>query len=186
MRASDQRQEATCSRRYAGSTSTPLSGSRWRHLIAGDAVRSVSISQKLFADSAYQGPIFANALAKFLPRLETPKSSNDPTMRKGSYNYPSAGSSNVRLRGSIVAAASPRIGKSNCNARALQLRFSQSLARRRRLLSHAIVRSTIQRLGNCTNPFGMVGSFDDFGFETREEFGERVSENRPLVRAVGK
>ena len=27
--------------------------------------------EKLFADSAYQGPIFANALAKFLPRLET-------------------------------------------------------------------------------------------------------------------
>ena len=39
------------------------------------------------------------------------------------------------------------------NARALQLRFSQSLARRRQRLSHAIVRSTIQRLGNCTNPF---------------------------------
>src|SRR5712692_2162740 len=39
------------------------------------------------------------------------------------------------------------------NARALRLRFSQSLARRRQRLSHAIVRSTIQRLGNCTNPF---------------------------------
>ena len=38
------------------------------------------------------------------------------------------------------------------NARALRLRFSQSLARRRQRLSHAIVRSTIQRLGNCTNP----------------------------------
>ena len=43
--------------------------------------------------------------------VSKPKSSNDPTMRKGSYNYPSAGSSNVRLRGSIVVAASPRIGK---------------------------------------------------------------------------
>jgi putative transposase len=27
--------------------------------------------EKLFADSAYQGPIFANGLAKILPRLET-------------------------------------------------------------------------------------------------------------------
>ena len=27
--------------------------------------------EKLFADSAYQGPIFANALARTLPRLET-------------------------------------------------------------------------------------------------------------------
>ena len=43
--------------------------------------------------------------------VSKPKSSNDPIMRKGSCNYPSAGSSNVRLRGSIVAAASPRIGK---------------------------------------------------------------------------
>src|SRR5207302_9391725 len=38
-------------------------------------------------------------------------------------------------------------------ASALRLRFSQSLARRRQRLSHAIVRSTIQRLGSCTNPF---------------------------------
>jgi len=38
------------------------------------------------------------------------------------------------------------------NARALRLRFSQSLARRRQRLSHAMVRSTIQRLGNFTNP----------------------------------
>jgi hypothetical protein len=38
-------------------------------------------------------------------------------------------------------------------ARPLQLRFSQSLARRRHRLSHAIVRSTIQRLGKLTNPF---------------------------------
>jgi cytochrome c len=38
------------------------------------------------------------------------------------------------------------------NARALRLRFSQSLARRRQRLSHAMVRSTIQRLGKRTNP----------------------------------
>src|SRR6202007_2392558 len=38
------------------------------------------------------------------------------------------------------------------NASALGLRFSQSLAERRQRLSHAMVRSTIQRLGNFTNP----------------------------------
>ena len=45
-----------------------------------------------------------------------------------------------------------RMDASFKNARALRLRFSQSLARRRQRLSHAIVRSTIQRLGNCTKP----------------------------------
>ena len=45
-----------------------------------------------------------------------------------------------------------RIDASFKNASALRLRFSQSFARRRQRLSHAIVRSTIQRLGNCTNP----------------------------------
>src|SRR6266852_9658064 len=69
------------------------------------------------------------------------------------------------------------------NARALRLRFSQSLASRRQRLSHAMVRSTIQRLGNCTNPLAS-GSFDDFGFETRQDFGEPVGKNRPLIGAV--
>ena len=32
----------------------------------------------------------------------------------------------------------------------------------------------------------MIGTFDDLGFETRQEFGERVAENRPLIGAVGK
>ena len=32
----------------------------------------------------------------------------------------------------------------------------------------------------------MIGSFDDFGFETGQDFGERVAENRPLIGAVGK
>ena len=38
------------------------------------------------------------------------------------------------------------------NASALRLRFSQSLASLRQRLSQAMVRSTIQRLGNTTNP----------------------------------
>jgi len=38
------------------------------------------------------------------------------------------------------------------NARALRLRFSQSLANRRQRFNQAMVRSTIQRLGSGTNP----------------------------------
>ena len=43
--------------------------------------------------------------------VSKPKSSNDPITRKGSCSYPSVGSSNARLPGSTVAAASPRTGK---------------------------------------------------------------------------
>ena len=39
--------------------------------------------EKLFADSAYQGPIFANALAKILSGSRS-RSSNDPIRRKAS------------------------------------------------------------------------------------------------------
>src|SRR5919199_1127834 len=42
------------------------------------------------------------------------------------------------------------------NARALWLRFSQSRARRRHRLSHARVRSTIQRLGSMTKPLACL------------------------------
>jgi hypothetical protein len=71
------------------------------------------------------------------------------------------------------------------NARALRLRFSQSLARRRQRLSHAMVRSTIQRLGNHEPP-GMIGTFNDFGFEARQDFGERLGKKRPLIGAIGR
>ena len=37
--------------------------------------------EKLFADSAYQGPIFANAIAKIMPRLET-EIVNDPISKR--------------------------------------------------------------------------------------------------------
>ena len=43
-----------------------------------------------------------------------------------------------------------RIEARRKNANAFRLRHSQSLARRRQRLSHAMVRSTIQRLGNTT------------------------------------
>ena len=72
-------------------------------------------------------------------------------------------------------------------ARPLQLRFSQSLARRRQRLSQAIVRSTIQRLGSCTKPLARSDrSFDDFGFEIGQDFGEPVGKNWTLIGAVGK
>ena len=32
----------------------------------------------------------------------------------------------------------------------------------------------------------MIGSFDNFGFETGQNLGERVAKNRPLIGAVGK
>ena len=40
-----------------------------------------------------------------------PKSSNDPIKPRASCSYPSVGSSNAQLPGSIVAAVSPRTGK---------------------------------------------------------------------------
>src|SRR3984957_16583875 len=45
-----------------------------------------------------------------------------------------------------------RIEARRKNAKAFRLRHSQSLAKRRQRLSHAMVRSTIQRLGKTTNP----------------------------------
>jgi hypothetical protein len=44
-----------------------------------------------------------------------------------------------------------RIEASRKNAKAFRLKHSQSLARRRQRLSHAMVRSTIQRFGKITN-----------------------------------
>ena len=32
----------------------------------------------------------------------------------------------------------------------------------------------------------MIGSFDDFGFDTGEDFGKRTAKNRPLIGTVGK
>ena len=45
-----------------------------------------------------------------------------------------------------------RIEARRKNAKAFRLRHSQSLAKRRQRLSHAMVRSTIQRFGKTTNP----------------------------------
>jgi transposase len=44
---------------------------RWRPAAARHAVRQVSVPSEAVADSAYQGPIFADGLAKILPYLQT-------------------------------------------------------------------------------------------------------------------
>jgi hypothetical protein len=67
--------------------------------------------QKLFADSAYQGPISATRSLESCP-VSKSKSSTDRTRRKGSCNYPSVGSLNAPSPGSTAAAGSPRLGKS--------------------------------------------------------------------------
>ena len=66
------------------------------------------------------------------------------------------------------------------NARALRFRFSQSLARRRQRLSQAIVRSTIQRLGeqqDAAIAILDVGGMDD-GVQQQTQ---RIDENMPLL-----
>jgi hypothetical protein len=40
-------------------------------------------------------------------------------------------------------------------------------------------------LGQLYEPLGLRGSVDDFGFDTGQDFGERVAEDRPLIGAVG-
>ena len=54
--------------------------------------------EKLFADSAYQGPLFANGLANILPRLEIGIVRRSDHA-KGFVQLPSVGSSNEPLRG---------------------------------------------------------------------------------------
>src|SRR5438552_4723062 len=70
-------------------------------------------------------------------------------------------------------------------ASALRLRFSQSLASLRQRLSHAMVRSTIQRLGTTTNPAIRSERFHDFNVEMRENFRKSIGKLRSLIAAVG-
>ena len=69
-------------------------------------------------------------------------------------------------------------------ASALRLRFSQSLARRRQRLSHAMVRSTIQRLGKTESPW-RIGALDDLDVDLPEDLCEGRLKYRPLIAAVG-
>ena len=79
-----------------------------------------------------------------------------------------------------------RIDARRKNASALRLRFSQSLASLRQRLSQAMVRSTTQRRGQHHKSFGLIGALDDFSFELRQDFRERLLEFRSLIAAVGK
>src|SRR5215510_8624490 len=71
-----------------------------------------------------------------------------------------------------------RIEARRRNASAVRLRFSQSLVSLRQRLSHASVRSTIQRLGSTTNPLACS--------QVRQDFFERVVELAPLIAGVSK
>ena len=55
-----------------------------------------------------------------------------------------------------------RIEARRKNAKALRVRFSKSLANRRHRLSQAKVRSTTQRRGRTSKPFGVIRALDDF------------------------
>ena len=78
-----------------------------------------------------------------------------------------------------------RIDARRKNASALRFRFSQSFASRRQRLSHAIVRSTIQRWEHYKS-FGVIGALDDFSFEIGKDFRQGLLEFRSLIAAVGK
>ena len=41
-------------------------------------------------------------------------------------------------------------------------------------------------LGQLHEPLGLRGPFDDFGFDTGQDFGERIAEDRSLIGTVGK
>ncbi len=76
-RQADQGQEAAYSRRYAGSVAARHRsfrrhpGSRWRHRVAGNVVRSVSIPCEAVCRQRLSRADLRNALAKILPCLET-------------------------------------------------------------------------------------------------------------------
>src|SRR6202521_3191726 len=91
----------------------------------------------------------------FNRRCLRPRSSNHgcPWIQKSSERATVMLESVRRLQAGFQSFLSMRrIEARRKNASAFRLRFSQSLVSLRQRLSHAIVRSTIQRLGNTTNP----------------------------------
>ena len=48
-----------------------------------------------------------------------------------------------------------------------------------------MVRSTTQRRGQHDKSFGLIGALDDFSFELRQDFRERLLEFGSLIAAVG-
>src|SRR5258707_5902087 len=91
----------------------------------------------------------------FNRRCLRPRSSNHgcPWIQKSSERATVMLESVRRLQAGLQSFLSMRrIEARRKNASAFRLRFSQSLASLRQRLSHAMVRSTIQRLGKTTNP----------------------------------
>src|SRR5258707_5277655 len=78
-----------------------------------------------------------------------------------------------------------RIDARRKNASAFLLRFSQSLASRRQRLSHAIERSTIQRLGRTTNPLTRSERLTISTSRCGQNFCKRFRKLRSLISAVG-
>jgi hypothetical protein len=78
-----------------------------------------------------------------------------------------------------------RIEARRKNASAFRLRHSQSLAKRRQRLSHAMVRSTIQRLGNTTNPLTGSERLTISMTKMRQNFCKHFRKFRSLISAVG-
>ena len=76
-----------------------------------------------------------------------------------------------------------RIEARRKNAKAFRFRHSQSLAKRRQRLSHAMVRSTIHRLDRKALCF--VGALDDLHVDLPEDFANGGLKDRPLIAAVG-
>src|ERR1700730_13899151 len=79
-----------------------------------------------------------------------------------------------------------RIEARRRKASAFRVRFSKSLAKRRQRLSHAKVRSTTQRRGRSSKPFGLIGAFDDVDLKVRQDFGRSLLKDRALISAVSK
>jgi hypothetical protein len=90
----------------------------------------------LFADSGYQGPKFAKALAKVLPHLdiEIVKRSDQVS---GFVSCPNAGSSSAPLRGSTAAAACPKIGSASTERALAFLRLASIRLMLRKLCNPA-------------------------------------------------
>lgn len=77
-----------------------------------------------------------------------------------------------------------RMAASLRKARAFRLRFSQSLARRRRRLSQAMVRFDDPALGQHLEPLGAIRAFDDLQIDVQQHPRQRLLKHRPLVAAV--
>ena len=78
-----------------------------------------------------------------------------------------------------------RIEAKRKNAKAFRLRHSQSLAKRRQRLSHAMVRLTIHRLGGTPKPFAISERLTISMSICRRIFVNGRLKERPLIAAVG-